>query len=170
MPASLSQLPVGLQVEPGSVTETVVRVFNGSDTVDRLVLEVVGEPSQWAAFAPPEVALFPGASGTTTLRFMPPRLPSTAPGPVPFGVRVLSVEQDRETVAYEESSVEVAPYYETSVEVMPRTSYGKLKGKHELAFDNRGNTTVIGTVGAASPESMLSFGVRPAKLVAPPGT
>ena len=170
MPASLSQLPVSLPVEPGGMVETPVRVYNGSETVDRLVLEVVGEPSQWAVFDPPEVALFPGAAGATNLRFMPPRLPSTAPGPVPFGLRARSLEQDGETVAYEEGVLEVAPFYETAVDVMPRTSYGKLKGKHEIAFDNRGNTTVIGTVGAASPESMLSFGVRPAQLVAPPGT
>src|SRR4029450_11269872 len=111
MPASLSPVPVGLQVEPGGVTETTVRVFNGSDTVDRLVLEVVGEPSQWTVFDPPEVALFPGASGATTLRFMPPRLPSIAPGPVPFGVRVRSVEQHRETVAYEERSIHGGAHY-----------------------------------------------------------
>ena len=170
MPASLSPLQVSLPVDPGGVAETTVRVHNGSDTVDRFVLDVLGEPALWAVFDPPEVALFPDTSGTTTLRFAPPRLPSTAPGPVPFAVRARSLEQDGETVAIEEGSLEVAAFYETAVEVMPRTSRGRLKGKHQLAFDNRGNTTVVGTVGAASPESMLAFGVHPRQLVAPPGT
>jgi hypothetical protein len=170
MPASLLPLPVGLRVEPGGVVEATITVHNGSDTVDRFVPEVAGEPSRWTVFDPPEVALFPGAAGTTTLRFMPPRLPSTAPGPVPFGVRLHSLEQDGDVVDYLEGSIEVAPFYDTAVEVMPRTSYGKLKGKHELAFDNRGNTTVVGMVGAGSQESMLSFGVYPPRLIAPPGT
>ena len=170
MAASLSQLPEGLPVDPGGVVETTVRVHNGSDTVDRFVLEVLGEPCAWATFDPPELALFPGAAGTATLRFAPPRISSTAPGPVPFGVRARSLEQDGATVAVEEGSLEVAPFYETAVEVMPRTSRGSLRGKHQLAFDNRGNTTVVGVVGAASPESMLSFGVHPQEFVAPPGT
>src|SRR4051812_21587626 len=122
MPASLSQFPRDLRVDPGDAVETVVHVYNGSDTVDSLVLEVLGEPAAWAVFDPPEVKLFPGASGTSTLRFTPPRVSSTAAGPVPFGARARSLEQGGVPVAVEEGSLEVAPFYETVVEVMPRTS------------------------------------------------
>lgn len=170
MAASLSELPEALPVDPGGEVVATVRVHNGSDRVDRLVVEVLGEPAAWTQVEPPEVALFPEADGTATLRFRPPRVASTAPGRVPFGVRLRSLEQDGETVAVEEGSLEVAPFYETAVDVMPRTSRGRRRGKHELAFDNRGNTTVTGTIGAVSPDSPLAFGVHPQQLVAPPGT
>jgi hypothetical protein len=64
--------------------------------------------------------------------------------------------------------VEVLPFLETTAELVPRTSQGR-KGRHQVAFDNRGNVPVNTMVAAHSDGETLSFKVDPVGLEVPPG-
>ena len=55
-------------------------------------------------------------------------------------------------------------------EVLPRTSHGSFQGKHQIAVDNRGNSTVNATLEAVDLDEELKFDFDPPSLVGDPGT
>src|SRR5438270_109834 len=83
------------------------------------------------------------------------------PGEVPFAVKVTSLE-DRLRPVVEEGSLLVGPFADLGAGLVPRTSSGVRGGKHELAFDNYGNTPVTGTLSATDPDVLLHFKFEPA--------
>src|SRR5579859_6223436 len=156
-------------VAPGGETACTVTVRNGGAVVDELSVDLVGEVARWAEVTPPSINLFPGAEGQVTVTFRPPRLPSTPAGAVPFGVKVSSREDPNATVV-EEGSLELGAFQDMGVELIPKTSRGRRTGRHELAFDNRGNTLVQASVSGADPDDQLAFRFSPVAISALPGT
>src|SRR5215831_7167100 len=100
-------------VEPGGQATVSVRVKNTGQVVDQYALQVLGEPAGWAAVDPPALPLFPGAEGSATITFRPPRAATVAAGERPFGVRVVS-RDDPQGVAVEEGSVAVGAFRDTT--------------------------------------------------------
>jgi hypothetical protein len=169
MSALASALPQSLAVEPGAEVVVPVRIRNPSSVVDEYSVRVVGEPEAWAEVDPPTIALFPNAEAVVNVHVRPPRTPTTMPGVVPFAVIVASSADPAGTIV-EEGVLTVGPFHESAAELAPRTSRGRRRGKHELAFDNFGNTPVTAVVSAADKEKALEFRFAPATLAAPPGT
>jgi hypothetical protein len=155
-------------VEPGGEAVVTIRVRNTGRVVDQFALQVLGDPSGWAAVEPPTLSLFPGAEETATIRFAPPRISTVAAGERPFGVRVVSRE-DPEGVAVEEGSVVVGAFRQTSAELVPRNSRGSYAATHELAVDNNGNVPVEVFVRGTDPDAALTFRNRPPSLSIGPG-
>src|SRR3954452_24297183 len=169
MSASATIPPTPLQVEPGSEVSVFVQVRNTGEIVDQYTFEVLGEAAQWARLEPPELSLFPGAEGEIKVSFKPPREATTQSGEIPFGLKVVSKEDPQDSVV-EEGMLEVGTYADLGAELLPRTSRGRLAGKHELAFDNRGNRRINAQLTAADPDNKLRFRFSPPALVSPPGT
>jgi hypothetical protein len=169
MGASASALPVSLAVDPGSEQSCWIQIRNNGEVVDEFTFEVLGEAARWADLDPPALSLFPGAEGELKLSFHPPRVPTTPVGMLPFGLKVTSKERPADAIV-EEGALAIAPFDETNAELTPRTSHGRLKGKHELAFDNRGNTAVSGELEGLDPDDALTFSFKPPSVDASPGT
>jgi hypothetical protein len=156
-------------VEPGDETSCAVRVRNTGTIVDQFTFEVLGEAARWAHVEPDSLSLFPGTEGEATLSFRPARLPTTPAATVPFGLKVNSKEEPDGSVV-EESTLEIGRFDDGFAELVPRTSRGRLAGRHELAFDNRGNGRVDAGLSAADPDGLLTFGFKPPALPSDPGT
>jgi hypothetical protein len=169
MSVSASVLPSSLAVEPGGEQSCFVQVRNTGQIVDEFVFEVLGDAREWVELDPPKLSLFPAAEGELKLTFRPPRSSSTHAGLVPFGLKITS-KQDPEDTFVEEGTLAVAPFYDTGAELTPRTSHGRLLGRHELAFDNRGNTLVNGQLEGFDADNALTFAFKPPALVAAPGS
>ena len=158
-----------IEVLPGAVATCTVTVKNTGTVVDQFTIDILGDPAAWTAAEPPTLSLFPGAEGTTTVFFRPPRAAETPTGELPFGVRARSRE-DPAGSAVEEGVLVVGAYQDTFAELVPRTSRGSRGATHELAVDNRGNSRLNATVTAGDQDQLLGFDVEPPGLVVDPGT
>ncbi|MBF6606473.1 MAG: hypothetical protein IVW53_12905 [Chloroflexi bacterium] len=156
-------------VAPGAEAAIAVTIRNSGTVVDQFAIDVLGDAGAWSHADPRTLSLFPGAEGTTTVRFAPPRSPSAAAGTIPFGVRVQSRE-DPAGSAVEEGALTVEPFADTFAELLPRTSRGSRTGSHDVAVDNRGNTRLNATIAGSDPDQLLDFDVRPPGIVVPAGT
>ena len=158
-----------IEVLPGAVATCTVTVKNTGTVVDQFTIDILGDPAAWTAAEPASLSLFPGAEGTTTAFFRPPRTAQTPTGELPFGVRARSRE-DPAGSAVEEGVLVVGAYQDTFAELVPRTSRGSRGATHELAVDNRGNSRLNATVTAGDQDQLLAFDVEPPGLVVDPGT
>lgn len=158
-----------IEAVPGTVTSCEVQVCNTGPVVDDFTFEVLGDAGRWATVEPPMLKLFPAEEKQVHVQFRPPRAPDTRAGAVPFAVKVVSKEDPQGTVV-EEGAVDVAAFSETFVELLPRTSRGRLRARHELALDNRGNRRVNANLSALDPDDRLGFAFDPPGIVAEPGT
>jgi hypothetical protein len=158
-----------LEVLPGAVATCAVTVKNTGTVVDQFTFDILGDPAAWGAAEPATLSLFPGAEGTTTVSFRPPRAAGTPTGELPFGVRARSRE-DPAGSAVEEGVLVVGTYQDTFAELVPRTSRGSRGATHEVAVDNRGNSRLNAEVTAGDQDQLLAFDVVPPGLVVDPGT
>jgi hypothetical protein len=158
-----------VEVQPGAVATCTVTLKNTGTVVDQFTIDVLGDPGAWTSAEPATLSLFPGAEGTATIFFRPPRAAETPTGELPFGVRARSKE-DPAGSAVEEGVLTVDAFQDTFAELVPRTSRGSRGATHELAVDNRGNSRLNATVTAGDQDQLLRFDVDPPGLVVEPGT
>jgi hypothetical protein len=169
MGALVSLSEKAIAVLPGAVATCAITVKNTGTVVDQFTIDILGDPAAWTAAEPATLSLFPGAEGTTTIFFRPPRSADTPSGDLPFGVRARSRE-DPAGSAVEEGVLTVGAFQDTFAELVPRTSRGSGGATHELAVDNRGNGRLNATVTASDQDQLLGFDVAPPGLVVDPGT
>jgi hypothetical protein len=155
-------------VEPGGEASVQVRVQNTGQVVDQFTVQVLGAAAEWAVIEPPTLSLFPRAEQVVTVRFRPPRTAAVSAAEVPFGVRVVSLEDPQGGVV-EEGMLHVGAFHQMAVELTPRNSRASRTAYHELAIDNTGNAPVeVGVLGG-DPDGALTFGFRPASQAIAPG-
>jgi hypothetical protein len=169
MGAAASLEPHALDVDPGGVATCTVTVRNTGSVVDELSFSVLGPAGAWADVQPPSISLFPGAEGTATVRFRPPRDASTRSGRIPFGLRVASREDPAGSVV-EEGALTVSSYGANTAELLPRTARGRRGARYEVAVDNRGNSEGTIRFAPTDPAEALSFQLVPPEVVVPPGS
>lgn len=169
MGATAILTPAELEVAPGAEVEATIRVRNTGAVVDEFTLDAVGTAHPWAEFEPPSLSLFPGAEGTATVTFRPPRESTTPAGRTPFAIRVESREDPAGSVA-EEGVLVVEAYADVFVELIPRTGRGRRRARFNVAIDNRGNTALAAALSAVDPDDQMVFAMRPAAVDAPAGT
>lgn len=165
--ASLSQSVV--EVLPGGRATVEVRVRNTGTVVDQFTIDVVGEAAAWSASEPPSLSLFPGAEGSATVTFRPPRAADVRTGALSFGVRVASRE-DPTGSTVEEGTLQIGGFADSFGELIPRTARGRRAARFELALDNRGNTRFNSAFSAVDPDELLTFEFDPPGLPVEPGT
>ncbi|HEY0700010.1 MAG TPA: hypothetical protein VGD43_19635 [Micromonospora sp.] len=157
-----------IEVTPGDETVCRLDIRNDGSIVESYTVEVVGAPAGWTTAVPATVSVYPGATGTVSLHFRPPRSALVAAGDTPYAVRVVPVEHP-DAVVVPEAVVHVLPFADTVAEIVPRTSHGRWGARHEVTIDNRGNTPVRLVVGGIDPDNRLRIAVRPAVLTVGPG-
>jgi hypothetical protein len=160
--------PATIRVDPGGETSFDISVRNTGTIVDEFSFEIRGDPAPWAEVEPGVLRLFPGAEGIVTVRFRPPRTPTTRGGLTPFGVKVISKEDPEGTIV-EEGTLEVGEYSDNNVEMIPRTSRGRMGASHDVYIDNRGNQRVSTTIDATDPDDNLQFQISPPSTTVDPG-
>ncbi|MBA2382974.1 MAG: hypothetical protein H0V73_12760, partial [Chloroflexi bacterium] len=160
--------PRTVPVTPGGQATALVRVRNSGTVVDQISIEILGDARGWALVEPPTLSLFPGAEGSATITFSPPRSARVAAGAMPFGLRAGSQEDPAGSVV-DEGVVVVAPFTDVSAEVVPRSSRGSTGATHDVAVDNRGNVALNATLRAVDADRLLTFEIRPPAVVAEPG-
>ncbi|WP_160311597.1 Ig-like domain-containing protein, partial [Streptacidiphilus melanogenes] len=158
-----------IEVVPGEQAECVVRVENTGMVVDQVLLDVLGEASEWARVEPERVNLLPNATERVRVTFRPPRTSSLAPGEVRFGLRAMSTE-DPEGSSIEEASLSIGEFADLGARLVPRSATGRRSARFRLVVENRGNRQEQVRVEAHDPEVKLSFRTRPPVFVARPGT
>ncbi len=160
-----------LPVEPGGEATYELAIRNTGSVVDSFTVQPLGVAAPWTVVDPAELPLFPGAEGSVTLRFRPPRTSSTVAGLVPWAVRITSRENPAWTWV-EEGMLDVAPFSEVAAELSPQTSRsrGRRAGKHQLALDNRGNVPVDVRLFGGDDDGNVTVDIRPPVLTLQPGT
>ncbi len=151
-------------------TTWVVAVRNDGLVVDSFAFEPIGTLAERAVVEPAELGLLPGQEGQVTVRYDLPTEPPLAAGSHPVGLRVVSRE-DPASGYVEEGALDIAPFTAVTAELGPRTSTarGRGKGKHEVALDNRGNTTAVVVLDLADPDEKLHGTIEPAFVEVGPG-
>ncbi|MDI5961156.1 hydrolytic protein [Streptomyces sp. SL13] len=139
MTASAELGPISLTVPPGGEATTTLTVRNETDIVEAYTLEVVGDCAGWTVVEPDHLSLYPGTSGTATVRLTPPRSFEVRAGDHPLGVKVLPSER-AELVSVPEATVTVTPFRELRAELLPRRRRGWLRGRYRTSVLNLGNT------------------------------
>jgi hypothetical protein len=157
-----------LFVTPGESATCQLSIANASNIVEQFTLLALGEGMDWVVPEPPVVSLFPGAQQTVTLRFSPPRLPTTPSGEVPFAVKVIPSIEPEESVT-EEGVITVGSFNDVAAELVPKVTTGRITGRQKLAVDSRGNVPVPVEVTALDAADALKFKMRPSRLTAAPG-
>lgn len=169
MGASASLDRLELSVEPGQQVSAQLRVRNNGTVVDQFGFEALGAGAAWIEVEPEFLSLFPDAEGTVTVFFRPPRSPNVAPGPTPFGIKVVSSE-DASGSTVEEGVITVGQFADRTVELYPLTSRGRRKGRFEVAVDNRGNAPISVSFAGSDPENACRYDFAQPSLVVEPGT
>ena len=158
-----------LAVEPGQEVTAQLRVRNNGSVVDQFTFEGLGAGAAWIEAEPEVLSLFPGAEGTVTIHFRPPKSPNTAPGATPFGVKVVSGE-DPMGSAVEEGVITVGRFADRTVEIFPVTARGRRKGQFQIAVDNRGNAPIEVEFSGSDPENACRYAFASPALIVEPGT
>ena len=158
-----------LSVEPGQEVTAQLRVRNNGSVVDQFTFEGLGAGAAWIDAEPEVLSLFPGAEGTVTVHFRPPKSPNTAPGATPFGIKVVSGE-DPMGSAVEEGVITVGRFADRTVEIFPVTARGRRKGQFEIAVDNRGNAPIEVEFSGSDPENACRYVFASPALIVEPGT
>ncbi len=158
-----------LEVDAGRSVETIVTVHNTASIVEQFSISVIGEASGWASVEPSAISLFPNTQQDVTVTFLAPKEWHIAPGSVPFGVKVVPVN-DPEGSVVEEGEVTLAPYQDIGAELIPAVATGKRKGKLGLAVDSKSNVPVPVTLHGRDPSDTLMINIKPRRLILQPGT
>ena len=169
MGALLDLEPRAAAATPGDRATVKLRVRNTGGVVDQFDLAVLGDSQAWATVDPPTLSLFPGAEGSATVTFSPPRSAQVPAGQLPFAIRAQSKEDPAGSVV-EEGTIDVAPFNDVFVEIVPRTSRGSRGATHDLAVDNRGNVGLDARLSATDADRLLAFELRPPVLSPARGT
>lgn len=156
-------------VAPGDEASREIRIRNTGAIVDSFELDVLGEAAPWVRVYPPVLNLMPGEEGAATLVFAPPRSSQVTAGEIPYAVRIMSRE-DTAGSSVEEGTITVGSYSQVVSDIVPRTSYGRFAGRHELALDNLGNHPELVSITATDPDRLLNLRVMPANVTLEPGT
>jgi hypothetical protein len=160
--------PPTVAVEPGREADCTVWITNEGTIPDQFGVEVLGAPVSWLAGEPRRVSLGSGATGSITLTFRPPG-GGAAPGPVPFAVHVVARSTGLETSVVEQGTLEVGRQTAVAAELRPRTSRGRLSGRHTVEVRNIGNAPSTVRLTVSDPEGALHLRLDPPSATLEPG-
>jgi uncharacterized protein YegP (UPF0339 family) len=155
-----------MPVAPGAHVQSILKIENLGDEIDRYFIEVDGLPKGWARVDRVEMELGPGEQGQALISFKPLRRSESAPGDYPFMVRVRSKSKPAQTVD--------AP---TTLHVLPFSGFGMALGDthveaatgFKLYLHNQGNASLSLTLRGTDADHALTFQFPKSNLVLGPG-
>ena len=162
--------PTEMSVEPGEEVVCRVHIRNRGVVVEEFVTTVIGGAAAWTTGDAATLRLFPDEEGHVVVRFRPPRVAQLAPGPMPYGVRVVPQSTgDERWAVVEEGTLTITPFVDVAADIFPRRSKGRLRGKHRLTLVNHGNASTMAALSFADPQGAVRVLFNPTSLEAPPG-
>jgi hypothetical protein len=157
-----------LAVEPGGEVSLELRLRSHSAVVDEFKVEILGPAAAWTEVEPPILSLFPQTEGRAQVRIRPPRAWHISAGILSVGFRVAS-SLDPARAAVDECDLEIAPYNDLAVELRPRTSRGRLRGRHKVLLHSGGNTPLDVALSAQEMDGDCKLIVKPRNIRLRPG-
>src|SRR5215467_13605856 len=157
-----------LAVEPGGEVSLELRLHSHSSVVDEFKVEVLGPAAAWTEVEPPILSLFPDTEGRAQVRIRPPRAWHVSAGILSVGFRVAS-SLDPSRAAVDECDLEIAPYTDVAVELRPRTSRGRLRGRHKILLHSGGNTPLDVALTAHEMDGDCRLRIKPHLVRLRPG-
>ncbi len=149
-----------LEVAPGETASTTVTVHNGGSQVEEFAVTVVGPTAGWASVEPPTLSVYPGERSECTVRFAPPRAPSTPAGPAWFRVRAVSTVHP-DLVTEVDGTLDVGAFRELTAVLLPQNTTGRGRTLHRVGLTNTGNVIEPVRIEASDPDGKVRFD-RPA--------
>ncbi|HXM54666.1 MAG TPA: hypothetical protein VOB72_04690, partial [Candidatus Dormibacteraeota bacterium] len=157
-----------VSIDPGSEKTVELRVRNHGAIVDAFHIEVLGPAAAWTTVEPATLSLFPDTGGRAVARFRPPRSWTMSAGILTVGFRVVSsVDPGRSSV--EECELEIQAFSDVTAELRPRTSRGRMRGRHQLLIQNASNEPVEIALAARDVDGDCAVDVRPELMTVGPG-
>jgi hypothetical protein len=154
-------------VTPGGTATTSLTVRNDSEIVEAYTFEVVGPCAPWTAIEPERLSLYPGTSGTVTVRLSPPRSPEVRAGEVPLAVRVLPAERP-ELATVPETTVTIEPFAQLDAALVPQRRRTWWRARFRVRLANQGNTPVEVELDATDPGAELKYQGVPSRTALEP--
>ncbi|MFJ6054573.1 hypothetical protein [Streptomyces sp. NPDC092307] len=159
-------------VTPGSSLTAHLRVWNESRVVDAYRLRLIGAPAAWPGAEEDlgQLPVYPGCHETIGIPLTLPRDSGLAPRPLPFAVRVSSVE-DADAVAVPEALLCVGAFQDTRATVVRARVGGALFSSNLILLENTGNAPSTVRLRAEPEAEGAPLAVRPrrSRLVLGPG-
>lgn len=155
-----------VEVQPGEGGIVTVTVTNTATVIDSYEVEVYGLDPRWVEVSPAKLSLFPGETGSVTIRVQ-------LPIDYPSSQRLISINvaSDDDPRAFNLTEVEllVAPRTEVAVAVDPTVVTGGRSATFGLVVSNHGNAVARATAFAIDPEELAGFEIVPPTVAVPPG-
>ena len=152
---------------PGQPFSLGLEVSNTEEVIDSVSVSVSGLPGAVVKTVPGELALFPGASGTTVVTV-------ELPAGFPAGRHEAKVEARARVSAAEAAScdfvLDVEPVSRATLSVSPLTRKGQRKTRFSLSVENLGNTSLDVVLDASDPERALRLQCIPDRLPITPAS
>ncbi len=143
---------------PGRPVALTVSVANTAEVISGHRIRVLGLDPAWVVVADPQLSLFPGTSGSTTIEV-------TLPEGVPAGVRSFEVEVSSETPPFdvERVPVELSVPARTrlTVAVDPTSVDGGSQAQVGVLVTNAGSSETDVTLGGSDDEGQIAFRFDP---------
>ena len=152
---------------PGQPFSLGLEVSNTEEVIDSVSVSVSGLPGAVVKTVPGELALFPGASGTTVVTV-------ELPAGFPAGRHEAKVEARARVSVAEAAScdfvLDVEPVSRATLSVSPLTRKGQRKTRFSLSVENLGNTSLDVVLDASDPERALRLQCIPDRLSLAPAS
>lgn len=144
---------------PGEPVVADLLICNDGHIVDAYDLELLGLPGEWGTRRLGRVVVYPGTSEQIGIPLVPPRSSDTAPGPLPFGVKVVSAECS-ELTAVPEAEVAVGEFWEVEARLARSTVKGRLGAAEFITLRNTGNAVAHVRIRCAPQEDSAPVRAR----------
>lgn len=166
--AAITLTATDLVVAPGATVTTSANVLNGGSQVEEFTISVVGPAAAWAVVEPPTLHIYPGDRADATIRFAPPRHPSTVPGRAGFTITVMSTLH-ASLAASANGAIDVGAFRGVRATMVPQQSSGRGRTVHRVDLTNDGNVVEPVRVDATDPTGTIRFAVPPTEIPIAPG-
>jgi uncharacterized membrane protein len=163
----LSLSTTQLETAPGQSVETVLKIRNQSNIVDRFHIKVEGLDPNWWTLSIPTFASFPGDVGESKLTVHPPREAEAIAGSYSFRVKVNSEANPQEETVVA-ALLLLHGFITWEVEVSPTKVVGR-SGTYRITTRNSGNADAVIVLEGKDPEEELIFNFSRDKVSVPAG-
>jgi hypothetical protein len=157
-----------MTLTPGMPSVLRMTLYNYSDNVDHLRVEVQGVPETWIQGPLPEPQLLPNGRTPVALNINVPRTPENRAGPYPVTLYARSRSRPNEA-GIAQATWNVQAFTEHRLELKPRRVIGWFRASYNLALTNAGNVPMRYTVVGEDDEQALAFNLGEDAVALEPG-
>ncbi len=148
MSVSASLHPTEVPISHEGLAGATLQLHNSGDQPVELRIDITGEAAGWSWVTPATLTLPAGGTAEVKATFKAPRSTLPPAGPLPVGLHV-GVPGGSQPPVIVEATLDVAAFTDLFATMEPPVSEGSRHGRHTLTLANRGNATVVASLGGA---------------------